>query len=141
MGQHLGGQERRVLRSVYGHGGDGDAGWHLHGREQGVQPVQGGALHGDADDGRVLAAARAPARCAALPAAAMTAPKPASRAVSAKFRAASGVPVRRHDADLRLYAQRLQLAHGLLDHGPVAVAAHHDGYLLTYHALASKSDK
>ena len=41
--------------------------------------------------GRVLAAARAPARCAALPAAAMMAPKPASRAVSAKFRAASGV--------------------------------------------------
>ena len=41
--------------------------------------------------GSVLAAASAPARCAALPAAAMMTPKPLARASRAKLRAASGV--------------------------------------------------
>ncbi len=48
-------------------------------------------LTGTPMTGSVVLAAMAPARCAALPAAAMMAPKPSARAFSAKARASSGV--------------------------------------------------
>src|SRR5207253_8772727 len=36
-GEDRGGEERGVLRAVDGHAGDGDAGRHLHDREEGVE--------------------------------------------------------------------------------------------------------
>ena len=51
-GDDLCGQQGGVLGPVDGDGGYRDAGGHLHGGKQGVQPVQGGGFDGDTDHGQ-----------------------------------------------------------------------------------------
>ena len=74
--------------------------------------------------GRVVLAAKAPARCAAMPAAHRMTPKPLSLALLAKVRRLSRGAVGRKDVRLKGDAQRLELAAGALYHRPITVRTH-----------------
>ena len=79
--------------------------------------------------GSVVLAAMAPARCAALPAAAMMTPKPLSRAQAAKSPRRFRCAMRGKYAHAERNFQRFERIGAGAHYAQVAVAAHYYGYL------------
>ena len=112
---------------------------HLHGRQQGVQPVDRAALHGDADDrqGGVAGERAREVRC--HPGCADEHAEAVGAGVFGEVRRSDRGAVRAEDVRLVGDAKGVELLTGRLDDRPIRVAAHNDCYF--FHEILLKKMK
>ena len=134
-GKDLNGKQRRILCAVDRDGRHGDACGHLHRGQERIQPVQRGALDGNADDGQHGIGCQRTRKMRSL------ARRRDDRAVAIlrrflrKFACFNGRTMRRiHMYDIG-HTILLEYRERLFDNGKIAVASHDDCHF--FHCFAS----